>query len=80
MKYPRKYHYETETCGDCGHVTKRRVYHWPKAKYDGRVTRDIGPVLSALHGCEGPLTALLRRCKEKENNKPEHINWHEGDL
>jgi hypothetical protein len=36
-----KYHYEEEVCGNCGHVKRYRVYHYPKSKRESILSQKI---------------------------------------
>ncbi len=78
MKRRRKYHYETETCYECGHKTRYRVYRRRHGYKDKRgiIVRDVAPLLNALDMGPGPLATLMAQA-EKHNKKIRKISWVE---
>ena len=54
MTRRRKFHYEAETCYECGHKTRHRVYRPRRTKKGGIVTRDVSGVINSLDIGRGP--------------------------
>lgn len=71
MTRRRKYHYETETCYECGHKTRHRVCRPRRTKKGGIVTGDVASVINSLE------LAIQMEQAQKHINEIHKISWAE---
>jgi len=76
MTRRRKYHYETETCYECGHKTRYRVYRSRRQKKGGIFVRDVSGIINSLDTGRGPLAVLMEQA-HKHINKIHKFEWAE---